>query len=432
MNNRSFEHKKHHDKCREIFNAACSPGTDVWVHLDEINDDENMYLSFSIITEDIIRYDAESRNQPGYRPYFMSFIARKTENAIRFVRNNAEILNYGDGGSATGWFSAVISDTYNNRNNDATYEFDGQTEFCASPVEYKYKHLIITSKRVPKSILDKINTTYCVTTKSDTDIVNLMNPILNGVTLEEARVYRVGHGNLIRFLGQGTGKKSFSMLYDVGYHRGSHPVGRANKYCTLGRILLNVDLRLVVLSHWDADHIMGIAYAPDKVFDVPWVAPDVSDCSLNARRLACFLDYKKKLNLVQKNQNPRTVFVSGFLELAMGKNKSVDDVSRANSSGLVIAYRTSKTNSIFCGDVPYKALVPIASGIWNYEYKNIVVPHHAREMDAGSLKPVILRGRAIYCNNRDMDNGHTDELKRKNYELKKTEDARNYYSLKLN
>lgn len=67
---------------------------------------------------------------------------------------------------------------------------------------------------------------------------------------------------------------------------------------------------------------------------------------------------------------------------------------------------------MFCGDVQYKTLIPI---IGSYEYKNTVVRHHTREMDAELLMPVTSLSQAIYYNNSNVDDYHTNKLKSRYY-----------------
>ena len=88
-----------------------------------------------------------------------------------------------------------------------------------------------------------------------------------------------------------------------------------------------------------------------------------------------------------------------------------------------------KHKSIFCGDVPYKAL---EAKIWNDEYYNLVVPHHGCEMDADLVKTVTGGGTAVYCRDKDSKTNHISKLDSKNYTVEKTEDAgRNFLALKM-
>lgn len=416
----------------------------VWLHLDEIHDndygeggnDEENYLSFSILTEEMLAYDREMRSQPGYRPYFMSFSVARNQNSESFAGHYSEELHYGSDPRRR-WFTAVISQYGMATEENALYSFEGQIVFSASPVQFFKCNLKIIDPSIPANVLEEIDNTYSLTPKDDTEIYKLFDDVIGNVILKVARVYKVGHGNLLRLIGRDNAtKRKFAMCYDVGFQKGSH-AGTGNKrYSHYNVATYTVGLSktdMVVLSHWDDDHIMGVVGAKDALFSVPWVAPDVEGGSVNALRLACFLEKKGSMNLVKKSDSPRPIYTSSAIPNAkilvtMGANKSKGGITPENCSGLVIAnYRDGK-NSIFCGDVPYKAL---DKKIWDEEYKNLVVPHHACKMDAGVVKAVV-DGKAVYCRNEDGDTNHVEALEAKGYVVEKTEDAPgNYIELML-
>lgn len=96
------------------------------------------------------------------------------------------------------------------------------------------------------------------------------------------------------------------MMFDVGYHQRSHPGGSRMKYGAAVRSFQKVIPNAVVLSHWDDDHIMGCVYAPEKLFECPWIAPEiVKKNAISAKRLAAYLTKKNKLTIVQRNSAAR-------------------------------------------------------------------------------------------------------------------------------
>lgn len=88
-----------------------------------------------------------------------------------------------------------------------------------------------------------------------------------------------------------------TIMFDIGYS-----MCPEDKTIKLGKhSYVNNKPRLVILSHWDVDHILGIADCDNSIFDAPWIVPDlnynIEIFSLSAIRLNLYL----KLQETRKN-----------------------------------------------------------------------------------------------------------------------------------
>lgn len=423
-----------HDKCIEVIKDAINSEHKesehkVYAYLDEINIDEtgdNSYLSFSLITEKILDFDVEYRTVTGYRPFFLSYVA--TENIEAFVKKYEESvkeneqLDYVDR-----WFEISFSDK-----EPATpiFEFEGYVEYSASPIKYIQKSLKIIATSIPNDVKEKINETYSVSTTDNGDVDYIFRGVFGGASYKKARVYNVGHGNFITVNGK-KGKDRFSFIYDIGTHRGRFGAMKT-KYSRAKHAIAGCIPNAVILSHWDSDHFMGVVFAKDIIFEKKWFAPDVNDSGTNAKRLACFLDYKGVLVMVEKNDFARVISETDIMKLMMGKNKSTNHITKVNCSGLAFKITTTYNNkkvSRFMGDVPYAALVD-ASGnnLMKDDIKkndNLVMPHHGRKMSTDRVDDYHTRGAygfAIYSNSNE-ETPHPQDLKKTyNYKVECTKD----------
>lgn len=414
--------KTHHKCCMELFRKAYKEKI-LYVHLDEIEGND---IRFSIITDEMLKYDREGLELDDYRPYFFSFLTECKE----IVQEYGKSYNEGE----DIWLEATF-DTKNTKDpGNIIYSLDGSVEYSASPVRYVKRHLKIVSKSIPYAKREEINRTYYtrMTVKCDKCVEDEFHALFKNANIQRARVYKVGHGNLIKL----RGKKDnvyFNFFYDVGFHRRSHAGTKRSIYRGARQAIRIAKPDAVILSHWDSDHIMGIVGAPSDYFGVLWFAPDVKGCGVNALRLARFLDYKNQLILVDKQKNSRIVAskaTNSNLELYMGKNQCIDGISQHNCSGLSLVVTHSNQKSILCGDVPYDALDVCFSKV---EYESIVIPHHARKMNTTKvIKKTGTKGTAVYCNNNPGDTNHIDDLKKKNYDVLCTENfAKNYCDIKF-
>lgn len=448
---------RHARKVKELFHNAFSE--EIWVSVDELYEDiwqsvDELYedirqnsdlktpykvAKLNILTRSMLEYDrsyfmeSSFAEAEDYRPYFYSYIIQIDSLADRNKYNR--LLEMGDR-----WFLASFSQGGYDWN-----EYEGEIESSASPVIYRRHAIYISDISLDPAVADEINYTYKMTgPASDRDIEKEIALLLQDVEFKSSRVYAVGNGNLIDISGSQNGRR-FDMMYDVGYHSRQSGHDKRYTYGAAVRSFQHIVPGVVFLSHWDDDHIMGCVYANSKLFDRPWIAPEiVKKRAIGARRLAAYLTKKGKLVIVKRENNARrfarVVTPNSTVSFYLGENRSKQSITKENCGGMVIEILTRKNGrnieSLFCGDVPYEAVKTV---IWSMRaggYDNLVVPHHGSAMNCSALK-VKNAARAVVCGDGSVNRpqaAHKDALEAggAGYHVEVTENARNYPWIDLN
>ncbi len=429
-------HIAHKEKCQDMFNEAFEGGK-LYVHIDEGDNEYDRSVRFSIVTEEMLKYDIAIMNNErypyngsviepeGYRPYFFSFI---TDYDIKYKmyfeeRKNEKNLNFDDGKWYVAWFKSE------RRYFDDNNVFFGQVQYAASPIKYDDRSIEIIDEAVPADIRDKINKCLSVTHNSEDDFKEKFKKCFSDVVFDYAYIYKAGKANLIRITGHKK-KEYISVLFDIGCHV-SNPRLLDTKYSDTGKALSLMTPKYVILSHWDADHFMGVVKANDSIYDAQWFAPEIANKSANARRLAKYLQYRKRIMISERKGNERKIMEISDFGLFMGQNRNIDSTPE-NCGGIALTYKKNGVKSIFCGDVPYRA---IENELWGKSriYDYMIVSHHAsdRVKVSGIVEKNPDESYGIICRNERKEPNHIAELKKCNYVALVTEDADLYYKIDL-
>ena len=371
----------------------------------------------NILSRDIWDYDtrlfgeteeSDSYNRP--RMYFCNYIIYMDKQSDRAAFYRLKEMQ-------EDWFCASFLKGSNGT------EYHGEIEHSGSPVVYYKRALYITDHRLSASKLNCINYKYSKGIKApstDLFVHSQLNAWLQDIHFTEAKIFRVGNANLINITGKNekNGQK-FEAIYDVGYHSKEYQDDIRIRYGCAVRRFKKITPDIVFLSHWDDDHIIGCVYADEKLFDCQWFAPEIEkQKSLGAKRLAKYLSVKKKLTIIKRNSiNDRKVATvsgsNGEISFYLGQNVSKNGLSKENCGGLVIEIINknpvdgNKVESLFCGDVPYKAIEKI---IWSNRvigYDNLVVPHHGSPMNYSPLKVKNGATAVICCNDNKKNTTNT-------------------------
>lgn len=185
-------------------------------------------------------------------------------------------------------------------------------------------------------------------------------------------IYNVGQGNFVRFYMD----SNESFLFDAGMttHKDSN-----TKITTARAEIRGIQPQLIILSHWDIDHIIGIAEIDnDKIYeDTIWIAPNPlllgdEKTSFSAARLCLYLLRKNRISLLHqgKNANPLnadettssggkvTKYCQNNFELFQGNGKD-DSNGRRNNIGLILRIRLKDSlnyNALFAGDCSFEQM----------------------------------------------------------------------------
>jgi len=142
---------------------------------------------------------------------------------------------------------------------------------------------------------------------------------------------------------------------------------------------------VVILSHWDIDHIKAIQfYETNDIFSTTWVAPNITELpkpeiSLYAKMICALIcinervQNKRFLFLVSGGLNNTVVYKNDFMRLSKTKGRRASNSStKRNNYSLALEFYKSK-KLLLTGDSDYDNLPDC---IHNEEYDVLVVPHH--------------------------------------------------------
>lgn len=381
------------------FEAALAPypfydDCDKTIFFKILSGDEDGKLHISLINYGMMLYDMQYFNMENhedekhyYRPFFYEFITDQNETQFsEFVKKHLDR-----------WMVGKVMSCKENTTYE--YSFDGEVIFSASPIKYERMKLVILDRLASKEVCDSLKKTYELTNainvnsqNKQTDLNPILDPILDKTEPEYIKIYNVGQAacNYIYF----NNKKK--VMFDVGYGY------RKDDDIKIKYLFSQCKPDLVILSHWDLDHILGVAYSKNSLFQVNWIAPSMQDLyegqySISATRLAKYLCWKRKLFLVEEELNGKEVYNSGSFQMWKGageentkkskkngrivliKGVEISGLNKANNVGLIIKLTNNSNNMLLPGDCEYQML-PSKIYSRNIRYDNIVVPHHASKM----------------------------------------------------
>ncbi|WP_416044599.1 hypothetical protein ACMXKO_10220 [Clostridium tyrobutyricum] len=424
-----------------------------------VKNSEDDMIHITLINNYMLNYDAyffEQENQTKiyYRPYFYEFYANPNNinrYILSFLMENEGI-----------WMTGEIHENEDNEDNGLNYKKEhiilGDIFFSASPFKTKGVSLIITDNTVPIRVKEKCLKTY----NTSSSIVlpnsykyNKMKKIIEKNTEEKrskagekckqnfiTKIYNVGQGNCVYI----QNKAKHRILFDIGYTKTPGSFDWQNKYIIKSRnSIRHMKPHLNILSHWDMDHIIGIAFAQKNMFDHTWIAPDIGELpkakvSIGAARLAKYLSWKNNLYLIGSNFLGKSVYSgSGFnLWRGIGKDNHPNGLNKANNFGLIIELVIDEHRMLLPGDCEY-TMFPQKLNFSNTRYNYLMVPHHCSKMkylplcklpDSDNNYAIISAGdnsyspRHPYCN-------HINYLISGKYNIGKT-DGNFYIEINLN
>lgn len=329
--------------------------------------------------------------------------------------------------------------------NDLIAVLDGTVTFSASPISDESAYLAIYKRKIRKDALNekeqalfdavlddsiyKCSRTFSATSAASKTV---HHAIANALSLTSktgspskekptaAVIHNVGQGNNI-LIELDNGRKFF---YDIGMtldkdERNDPAIQEAIKQFS------RVSPNMVVLSHWDLDHILGISYANDAIYDALWVVPDlwalcryrskkktyrfVSDF---AKRLYKFLDCLNNGRLIiidstwkqakifpdqdsipaspgssEPNRGDEAIQIwSGTCQYASGKDAAGQayTITPANNWALILSLKNI-VSMLLPGDCEYKKMPAAVRDLYKYEF--FIAPHHCSKMSAPKISP---------------------------------------------
>ncbi len=378
----------------------------VWARmiLDDEEDNSNYKISngdvilFSLINEAMIKMDkkfykiilGDSKDVLFYyRPYVYGFIVKINEQNKKIIKKVREKYS-------RGYFHCTLKNIDNTGKHN--YAVDGISFFSASPFKYENKTLQfdeyipqmnlndLDKERLKESeikkIIEKIKKQY-----SNRDKKKLGDYLPTSPSKGTLKIYNVGQAACSYFT-----SNSYKIMFDIGvdkawlYNNGHDckeetPDIIKRNYVSICRC----SPKLVFLSHWDMDHILGGCLLHNRFPDL-WVAPDIlerTNIYAGNARLYAYLCYEQKLFIVNQEDDVRPFYSHKFLSIYKGTMKGEN---KNNNHGIIVMiggndYMHEKI--IFPGDCEYIAW-PENLDITRNSYEVLIVPHHGAAMALGN------------------------------------------------
>ncbi|MCT4662638.1 MAG: hypothetical protein N4A40_12325 [Tissierellales bacterium] len=262
--------------------------------------------------------------------------------------------------------------------------------FSASPIKRSSKTLAFNGDEL-KEIYEQEDTLgYCVndcvyTEKEKMQIESILNRVISDeINFMNYRINHVGQG-LNSYIEINEDKTIF---FDIGDTlKCSDP---SRNLANVKNLYKTKNPELVILSHWDVDHILGVAECKDDIYNAVWITPDLnyatSQFSLAALRLNYYLSKTTELINVDNSFAKKKVYSGSNIKIYKSsgednsnKNKTVDEnycggySNKKNNIGLVLELEYNNKKLLSPGDSDYLALArEIKTSTYNY----LIVPHH--------------------------------------------------------
>jgi len=247
--------------------------------------------------------------------------------------------------------------------------------FASSPIQVFQTYAILKNK-VPSvshknSLLANIAKLYTDQTPPS------VSQLLPGTTLKQydLKAYNIGKASCqyINFNTYSGSLHSLSAFFDIGYPLDDidNPDLLESHMKEIGKKSPNI----VIISHYDADHYLGVAYANPKIYDKIWIGkfPD-KHTNMSALRLIYNLVVKGKIWLIDHKCNGTCFFSNHDKSINLYKGRGrYGVVNSNNNSGIILEIKGQKQEILLLGDCEYNELPNI---IKDKTYDLIQVPHH--------------------------------------------------------
>lgn len=395
---------------------------DAWQRNDENIENEEFPFAFhfSIINKWVVEKDKifreefnrENENHMKYRPFFLEFSGYCSQNKIPAL---LKVISDPERNYLTGYF-VTEENRFENvldevRDNEVIAEVEGTLIASASPIDNIRGKLVIVEDKtnVASEFADVLNDNiYKCEQKPYTSInINQIKKRLIGAAIEDRpkyiKVYNVGQAYCAEIRME-SGKVIFS---DIGLTKNKIELDTKEIKQAKNKIW-SINPQMVILSHWDLDHILGVTNASDSIYDAMWIVPDLwglqtikrngnidnSLISDSAKRLLKYLDWKNNDNLIILGddlskrliyENPtKTMSIwSGerCSTFGVNDNKEKYNITKANNFGLMI-FLENRLSALLAGDCDYSVM---ADDLLKEEVNYFVVLHHCSKMS----KPLI-------------------------------------------
>jgi hypothetical protein len=319
----------------------------------------------------------------------------------------------------------------NDKDFDVSEIIEGEILFSASPILTGKVYLKVIDLYSGKDIsrnYDKFNDTPFVYGDFDRSKLNskLKSIFKGSYSKMNCYTYNVGQGNC-----NYVKLDNLGLFFDIGLTNKDDPNKTyIDKAC---KEIASQKADVVILSHWDLDHILGITLDNPHFNSCIFIAPrfkDIKSRWISAIRMCAVLITKgADFCLINNEFANSLVYETSNKQITLWKGEIVakNNINAKNNYGLILKLQ-GKENMLLPGDCDYDVM-NLNPNIFEVSYSYIVVPHHGSVM--GDVLPVLKNnlktGIAYVCQGEKTGNFNADpnlmkNYSRLNYKVKNTKD----------
>jgi len=391
------------------------------------NSDIKCSLEISLISNEMIKYDSlfakpqgESYNME-IQPYFYEFYFEGyIEQRVFYYLFGGQSIN----GVFIGGYESkppinlrkfrILDEEEALLEEDSRPLLRGQILFSASPIVRSGTTLKIVAADLKEmsETAEKIDVNFDCRKFiiNDSEKYKIEEVLRNSLSLDTLSptvlIYNVGQGNNV-FIEYAKNKGFF---FDIGLTKEKKHKENAS---IVGAIKNMQDKKadMVILSHWDMDHILGITCADGSIYKCPWIAPNFYDVynkiSLSAQRLCAYLCHRGvPVYLLDGSFNQtEVVSIDNKFVLYKGDSRGSNGINELNNFGLLLKLNYGKS-MLLTGDCEYKVMPP---EIFNTPYEYMLVPHHGSKMSEPHFFEHARNTRAFVSVGEDNQYEHPDD-----------------------
>ncbi|MPM95142.1 hypothetical protein SDC9_142293 [bioreactor metagenome] len=223
----------------------------------------------------------------------------------------------------------------------------------------------------------------------------------------------------------------FGFFFDIGLTNKNDP--NKNHIDNACKEIERLKASVVVLSHWDLDHILGITLNNPNFDRCVFIAPRFNDIKsrwVSAIRMCAVLKIRgADFCLISKEFENSIVYETPSKEVTIWKGKAIvmNNINAKNNFGLILKLQ-GNDSMLLPGDCDYDVM-NMNPNIFATTYSHIVIPHHGSVM--GNVLSVLKKnsksGIAYVCQGEKTGNFKADSnlvqnYTSLNYKVKNTKD----------
>lgn len=200
-------------------------------------------------------------------------------------------------------------------------------------------------------------------------------------------------------------KKGF--FFDIGFPIQS--IDNKDRMDTImNGYMYNQNPSTIILSHFDADHFLGVAYMKSSIFEIEWIVPDIKNLKLGLsvlRLLSHIIRSNGTLIIIPETYKKNFVHTFNNINISLYKGEAIRtnrSITKENNAGLILQIHNNK-NILLPGDASYD----VFHSNLNIVYDVILVPHHGSKMSSPSVYGSKY-GKAIFQYSASNKYGHPD------------------------